>query len=147
MSSDSITMQDAVTVRTSIGWPTLLALLGCSSILSLLCGAVAAWYVVMSTPIPPSIAIVDSDALLRQSIALDPSNPKAAADRVLLQTRARVANLVSQGIVVLDRSAVIDAPAAIIVRADVDAPLQSPELAEPAKRKTALELLRGKATP
>ncbi|TAG49795.1 MAG: hypothetical protein EAZ30_02870 [Betaproteobacteria bacterium] len=131
-------------MRAVVGWPTILMLLTCATLFGVVSGAVAAWYVVMSTPIPPSIAIVDSDAMLRQAIVLDPNNPKAAADRVIAQTKLRVASLVAQGIIVLDRNSVIDAPAALVVRTE-PAMLSIPPEAEEIKRKSPVELLLDKA--
>jgi hypothetical protein len=127
-------------VRAAVGWPTVLMLLTCATMFGVVGGAIAAWYVVMTTPIPPSIAIVDSDAMLRQAVLIDPSNPKAAADRVIAQTKLRVASLVAQGIIVLDRNSVIDAPAAFVVKTEPTSPAMPAE-SEAIKRKTPVELL------
>ena len=110
--------------RAGIGWGLTLMLMVTASLLGIAGGVGAAYYFVLTTPVPPSVVVVDTDALLREALSANPSNPKQAADEVLAVTQQRVAQLVASGIVVLDRSAVIDAPASRIVRADLARPAE-----------------------
>ncbi len=103
-------------------------------------GAAAAVYLLRVTPVPPAVVVIDTDAMLREAIRLDPQNPKGAADRVVAQMQARVAQLVAQGIVVLDRNAVFAAPPTFYVRTDVSE--TEPPKAGPTGQSGALGAVR-----
>lgn len=102
-----------------IGWGLTLTMLLTAGMFGTVGGVGAAYYFALTMPVAPSVAVIDTDALLREALATNPANPKQAADQVLATTQRRVAELVASGVVVLDRSAVIDAPASRVVRADL----------------------------
>jgi len=92
-----------------------LGLLLAASVAGAAAGAVAAYCVVGRLPTAPQIAVLDTEEILKQLVADDPTNPrnnaKALAGAVKLRTQA----LANMGFVVIDRNSVIDAPPAAFV--------------------------------
>lgn len=73
-------------------------------------GAGGGYYAALQAPVPPQLAILDLDALIRDANARHPGDPGSASKAVEERAGALTTSLVARGIVVIDAKAVVAAP-------------------------------------
>lgn len=87
------------------------------AVVSLVSGAIGAYWINSMTPVPVPIAVLDLDAAVGR---LDPNSPHFEDQRKRLEEsiKRRTSELVSAGVIVLDRSKVIAAPPDAMVKVE-----------------------------